>query len=175
MPLAAALAQTNTNTLSPSPRWSSTGRNCCLLPHLQRNQRFELLSVSVSQCTEALFFARQDSLVTSRFPGFEKKLLKQLPQLLSNVKCYNGQNHHFATEMLATETGHLFEHIWLEVLACEKVRLTSKAHYWGETSWNWKREPYGLFHIRLNAGKSDLALINSAAQTSMEILQQVLN
>ena len=145
---------------------------CSLLPP---NKQFELLSMEIEQdSTEALFFARHDCLITSRFPGFEKKLLQRLPQLLCNVKCYNGQNHHFATEMLATETGHLFEHIWLEVLACEKIRVSSKAHFCGETSWNWKKDPYGLFHVRINAGKNDLALIHSTAATSIEILQQVL-
>jgi hypothetical protein len=142
---------------------------------MQSEQRFELLSVRVSKTdTQATFFARADSLITSQFPGFDQPLLKILPHLLQNVKCYNGQNHHFATEMLATETGHLYEHIWLEVLCCEKLRTAKTAHYCGRTSWNWKRDPRGLFHITLNANQTDRQLILDTAQISLRIMEQVL-
>lgn len=164
MPLAAALAR----TFSPITQYAP--------PVMLPEQRFELLSIEVGEAsTKAVFFAREDSLVTSKFPGFDKSLLKILPNLLQNVKCYNGQNHHFATEMLATETGHLYEHIWLEVLCCEKLRTAKTAHYCGETSWNWKKDPRGLFHITLNANTSDNQLIVDTAQISMRILEQVLN
>jgi hypothetical protein len=140
------------------------------------SSRFELLTIAISKTsTKATFMAREDSLVTSRFPGFDRQLLAILPNLLQNVKCYNGQNHHFATEMLATETGHLYEHIWLEVLCCEKLRTAQTAHYAGETSWNWKKDPRGLFHIQLNANHADRQLIQDTANISLRILEQVLN
>src|SRR5690606_202757 len=102
---------------------STSAQSTTISQLLPAGQKFELLSLHVGMATtEALFFAREDSLVTSRYPGFEHELLKILPNMLKNVKCYNGHNHHFATEMLATEMGHLFEHIWLEVLCSEKLR-----------------------------------------------------
>jgi hypothetical protein len=163
MPLAAALARTLPNLSQFTP------------PALRPEQRFELLSVEVGpQCTRAAFFAREDSLVTSKFPGFDKELIKILPNLLTNVKCYNGQNHHFGVEMLATETGHLFEHIWLEVLCCEKLRCARKAHFCGETSWNWKRDPRGLFHVTIDATDQDKPLVEETARISMRILEKVL-
>jgi hypothetical protein len=144
-------------------------------PQLHPGQRFALLFLHVgARTTEAVFFAREDSLVTSRFPGFEKELLQYLPNLLANVKCYNGRNHHFATEMLATEMGHLFEHIWLEVLCTEKIKRAATAHYSGETSWNWKEEQRGIFHITLQAGVEDRALIEEAARASKIILAKIL-
>jgi hypothetical protein len=160
--------------LSPLP---TTTRPSAFQPSawLKDEQRFELLSLHVGPVTtEALFYAREDSLVTSRFPGFDRELLRLLPNLLKNVKCYNGHNHHFATEMLATELGHLFEHIWLEVLCCEKIKNASSAHYSGETSWNWKKEPRGLFHITLRAGTADRELIEQAATISKRILNYIL-
>ncbi len=163
MPQAAALAQT-ISSIQPNTA-----------PLLASDQRFELLTIKIGkQSTKAVFYAREDSLVTSRFPGFDKELLRILPNLLDNVKCYNGQNHHFATEMLATETGHLFEHIWLEVLCCEKLRTCKQAHYAGETSWNWRKEPRGFFHVTLNATKADQKLIEDTAGISMRILHQIL-
>jgi hypothetical protein len=165
MMFASAQAYTNLTDFQPSIP-------ICLLPE----QRFDLLSVSVGhETTEAIFYAREDSLVTSRFPGFEKELLRILPNLLKNVKCFNGQNHHFATEMLATEMGHLFEHIWLEVLCCEKLRVARSAHYSGETSWNWKDEPRGLFHITLQAGLADRQIIEESARVSKMILARILD
>jgi hypothetical protein len=76
--------------------------------------------------------------------------------------------------MLATETGHLFEHIWLEVLCCEKLRTAKSAHYAGETSWNWKKDPRGLFHIHLNATNADRELIQETSQISLLIIEQIL-
>lgn len=147
--------------------------NSCSL--LSPHQQFEIVSLTVQQdFTEALFLARQDCLITSRFPGFEKKLLQILPHLLDNVKCFNGHNHHFATEMLATETGHLFEHVWLEVLCGEKLKKSHKAHYAGETSWNWRVDPRGLFRIHINAGIEDKDIIEMAALKSKYILEEVL-
>lgn len=145
----------------------------CTLPHPRK--QFEIVSITIEQdFTEALFFARHDCLITSRFPGFERDLLKVLPHLLDNVKCFNGHNHHFATEMLATETGHLFEHIWLEVLCGEKLKTCRKAHYAGETSWNWRQDPRGLFRIHINAGVADKAIIEKTAFRSLQIMEQVL-
>lgn len=162
MPQAAALAQTTCPIR--------------VIENPSANQsRFELLSLQIDKTgTLAEFRAREDSLVTSKFPGFEKKLLVILPHLLDNVKCYNGQNHPFAVEMLATETGHLYEHIWLEVLCCEKLRTAHTAHYRGQTSWNWKKDPRGIFHVELNATEKDRHLIEYTSQISLRILEQVL-
>lgn len=166
MPSASALAKTSTQPIT------IPATTCGLL---RPSQRFELLSFTIHQdSTEALFFARQDSLITSRFPGFEKELLRHLPNLLDNVKCFNGHDHHFATEMLATELGHLFEHIWLEVLCTEKLKVSRKAHYAGETSWNWRVDPRGLFRIHLNAGIQDKELIEKSALLSKIILEKCL-
>src|SRR5690606_13610741 len=166
MPFAPALAKT------PSRKTLYPTTSCNLL---QPNKKFELLTLEIGQdSTEAIFFARHDSLITSRFPGFEKELLRLLPHLLDNVKCFNGHNHHFATEMLATEMGHLFEHIWLEVLCCEKLKVSSKAHYAGETSWNWRQDPRGMFRIHINAGIEDKELIERSALMSKIILEKCL-
>lgn len=163
MPQAAALAQ----TIQPIP----------VLPILPRvsEQRFELLNLQIGKSgTKATFLAREDSLVTSKFPGFDRKLVKILPSLLQNVTCYNDQNQPFAVEMLATETGHLFEHVWLEVLCCEKLRTSQSAHYCGQTSWNWRKDQRGLFHVTLNATETDRQLIEYSANISLRILEQVL-
>lgn len=167
MPFASALAQISPNSSS------ITSKSCQLL---RSGQKFELVSLTIHQdSTDAVFFARHDCLITSRFPGFEIQLLELLPNLLDNVKCFNGHNHHFATEMLATEMGHLFEHIWLEVLCSEKLKVSRKAHYAGETSWNWRQDPRGMFHIHLNAGMEDRELIERSALMSKVILDKVLS
>lgn len=162
MPQAAALAQTS-QFLTTLP-----------LPYVIE-RRFELLELTVGkQGTKAVFLAREDCLVTSKFPGFERQLTTILPFLLQNVACYNDQNQPFAVEMLATETGHLFEHIWLEVLACEKLRSSSKAHFCGQTDWNWHHDRRGVFHVTLNATDCDREIVEQSAFASLKILEQVL-
>ena len=162
MPQATALAQTS-HFLTTLP-----------LP-LVVERRFELLELKVGKHgTQALFLAREDCLVTSRFPGFDRQLTTILPSLLHNVICYNDQNQPFSVEMLATETGHLFEHVWLEVLACEKLRTCPQAHFCGQTDWNWKKDRRGMFRVSLNATDRDRDLVESSAQASLRILEQVL-
>lgn len=165
MDIATAPAQTATS-------YSALEHSCLLLPN---SHRFELHSLDIQQdTTEAIFLARQDSLHTSQFPGFEAKLLHFLPELLDNVECSNGCDHHFATEMKATEIGHLFEHVWLEVLCCEKLRTAEMASYTGETNWNWHVDPIGLFHITISAGVAEKELVERAAFISALILEKSL-
>lgn len=165
MHVATALAQTDP--------YQPAVAECC--PLLAPDQRFELLHLHLQQdSTEAIFLSRHDSLITSQFPGFEKKLLNLLPGLLDNVQCFNGSNHNFATEMLATEMGHLFEHIWLEVLCCEKLKIAQVASYSGETNWNWHEDPLGLFRISITAGMEDRQIVERSAWISSVILQKCL-
>ncbi len=166
MYIATALAQT-------APYRPTVIESC---PLLAPNQRFELLHLHLQQdSTEAVFLARHDSLMTSQFPGFEKRLLNLLPELLDNVQCFNGCGHNFATEMLATEIGHLYEHIWLEVLCCEKLKSATVASYSGETCWNWHQDPLGMFRISITAGIEDKELIERSAWISSVILQKCLD
>lgn len=163
-----ATAPALTATLYPA-----TEHSCLLLPD---NRRFELHSLDIHQdTTEAIFLARHDSLHTSQFPHFKDRLLSFLPELLNNVECRNGCDHHFATEMESTEVGHLFEHIWLEVLCYEKLRTAEVACYNGETDWNWHIDPIGLFHITISAGVAEIELIERSAFISTLILEKCLD
>lgn len=165
MSIATAPAQT-------AQLYPSSSTSCLLLPS---DRRFELHSLDIQQdSTEAIFLARHDSLVTSHFVGFEQELLRYLPELLDNVQCHNGCDHDFATEMTATETGHLFEHVWLEVLCCEKLRTAEVAAYSGETTWNWHVDPIGLFHVTISAGVAEKELIERSAFISSLILERSL-
>ncbi len=81
----------------------------------------------------------------------ERLLQLYLPSIFK-CTCYNDYNAPFSQELKDTELGHLFEHILLEYLCIQKLKgRTGKAVFCGRTSWNWQRDPRGVYHqsIRL--------------------------
>jgi len=85
-----------------------------------------------------------------------------LPSIF-NSECYNSENLPFNVEIANTELGHLFEHILLEKL-CEEKILTGKeeATFSGNTSWNWTKDPYGVFNIFVEIENSDLEIVKNS-------------
>jgi len=74
-----------------------------------------------------------------------------------------------------TEIGHLFEHILLEYLCQEKLlKGFDKAIFSGNTQWNWKREPRGMFHIYINMPYSDTDIFPEALKKSISLAKMIL-
>jgi hypothetical protein len=49
-----------------------------------------------------------------------------------------------------------------------------EALYSGKTSWNWIKEPTGLFHITLNVGQKEKRLLYFALSKSIVLLRKIM-
>lgn len=109
------------------------------------------------------------SQVTTRdFPRTAQMLEKLLPTIFAH-RCLNVGELPFSQEVLATELGHLFEHITMEYLhqfTNNKIR--------GETVWDWNKEPRGTFHIYLDSPKSDAVLLSRAVSSASKLMTDIL-
>lgn len=105
---------------------------------------------------------------TRDFPRTAQILEKLLPTIFAH-QCLNGDELPFSKEVLATELGHLFEHITMEYLhqfTSNKIR--------GETVWDWNKEPRGTFHIYLDSPKSNAALLSRAISSASKLMTDIL-
>lgn len=112
---------------------------------------------------------------TRHIPQTIDILKSYVPTVLDSL-CFNDEKLPFSLEVKSTEIGHLFEHVLLEYLCYFKL-LTgyTDAEYSGVTSWNWQRDPYGVFHITINTGWEDAEILSQALSQSILLLQHVLS
>lgn len=111
---------------------------------------------------------------THKIPSTYPLLNQYLPQIFLS-KCFNDAKLPFKDEVRHTEIGHLFEHILLEYLCVYKfTKGYSDVVFSGETSWNWRREPYGLFHINVNSGYEDLDIFPKAFEKTIVLMSQIM-
>lgn len=112
---------------------------------------------------------------TRNIPETYTILNKSLPQIFLS-KCFNDDKLTFAKEVQCTEIGHLFEHILLEYLCDYKFSKGFKdVVFTGVTSWNWKRDPYGTFHIRINASHDDIDIFQKALKKTISLMSLIMN
>lgn len=112
---------------------------------------------------------------THGIPATKKILKSSLPSILRS-KCFNENNFSFSREVKNTEIGHLFEHILLEYLCALKISAGHKdSVHNGLTSWNWKKDARGTFHITIDAGVKDreflLLALEQAVNLTVKIMQ----
>lgn len=115
------------------------------------------------------------ALVNTRdLPWTYSLLSEYLPSILQST-CYNDENIPFAIEVKRTELGHLFEHIVLEYLCEEKLRLGfEEATFSGRTKWNWEQDPYGVFHIHIDMPISDRDIFSPALHKSIFLMRRII-
>lgn len=82
---------------------------------------------------------------TRHAPHIPKLLFKLLPHLAKH-RCDNDKGYTFRRECRETEIPHLFEHLIIELQG--QVHKTSVLR--GETEWNWRVDPRGLFHVHVD-------------------------
>lgn len=88
-------------------------------------------------------------LTTSLLPKTSEILTSVAPRVLTS-KCFNNKNIPFCEEVKNTEIAHLFEHMLLEYLCQERINSGRKsARFSGWTSWNWKKDARGIFHVEI--------------------------
>jgi hypothetical protein len=113
-------------------------------------------------------------ITTDRIPATYSILKNHLPSILRS-KCFNENNYRFSKEVKCTEIGHLFEHILLEYLSQFKFAQGHKNPIFnGLTSWNWKKEERGVFHIEIDAGLDDKEIFSLAMKKSADLLTFIL-
>jgi hypothetical protein len=130
----------------------------------------------INENTAIINLQMQTPFVTTGNLNYTFKFFEKfLPKILTST-CFNYLNLPFYIEIRNTELGHLFEHILLEKL-CEVKLLTGEnsATFRGTTTWNWKNEPFGLFHIKINIKNNDINFFDQAFLESCNIFNGLLN
>lgn len=103
-------------------------------------------------------------------------ILKQILPSIFSSKCFNDNKYSFKREVKYTEIGHLFEHILLEYLCIEKIKLGFEdAVFTGVTNWNWVEDPKGTFYITVDAGWREKELFLSALEKTIYLLNMILD
>lgn len=104
-------------------------------------------------------------LYSSHLPGLAGHLLTMLPSLREHF-CMNRRGLSFEEELKETEMGHVFEHVALAVLALRGITTR------GQTTWNWQRDPIGMFQVTIGTGKK--LLVKEALVISQAIITNAL-
>lgn len=116
----------------------------------------------------------QKPFTTASYPRTITILANSLPRVLQST-CFNDKQLPFRQEAQQTEIAHLFEHILLEYLCIDYLSTgISTATFKGLTSWDWKKEKAGTFHIAVNAGEETLGIFNQSLRKSITLLEEIL-
>ncbi len=117
------------------------------LPLIILSDSFSLQINEKSTSIEIIMQTYTASIQTTDLPLTSLVLTFFIPDIF-NHDCFNQSNLSFLDEVGCTEVGHLFEHILLEYLT-QLVYNYQGLHknFKGETKWNWRKDPYGSFHI----------------------------
>ncbi|MHB1414409.1 MAG: cyanophycin synthetase family protein [Chloroflexota bacterium] len=104
---------------------------------------------------------------TGELPGFAESLAESLPSILS-TRCHHGYGGLFAGELPHTETGHVLEHAILAFLDRDGFRCRAI------TEWNWRREPWGTFHIAFFGKQIGLSETLKALQPAVAVVESAI-
>lgn len=134
-----------------------------------------LLFINHNKCTTHITMrVLTQNINTITLPHTYGVLKKSLPSILAS-DCYNNEQLPFSKEVKQTEIGHLFEHILLEYLCILKMSQGhDSATFRGKTSWNWKKDKFGTFRIKINAGQTIMPLFKEALQKSTYLLETIM-
>ncbi len=115
------------------------------------------------------------SLSTCQYAHTLNFFARELKSILCS-QCYNQDDLPFAQEICNTEIGHLVEHVLLEYLCEEKIKLGySQAEYSGRTDWNWLVNPRGTFRIRIKISPDESDIFARALQQTVDLFKKFPN
>ncbi len=144
------------------------------LPLIFDTEAFKIKVFSGAKKLDILMVVNSHDLTTKYLPQTLAILQTSLPTICQH-KCFNNYNLPFSEELKNTEVGHLFEHIMLEYLSLTKLESgRSNACFSGETSWDWRVEDRGIFHIDIKMSKNDFSLVNLAVQKSIALMNMIM-
>jgi len=106
--------------------------------------RFSGIRVAPERVSAVVVFEPSEAWRTSEAPWLPARMLAALPGLKGH-RCESGSANTFAEELEDTELAHLLEHAALELMAMAGSPDTLR----GETSWDFKRDGRGTFHVSL--------------------------
>lgn len=95
------------------------------------------------------------------------RVVELLPSLASH-HCENRDGRAFADEMAMTEVPHLFEHVTLELMA----QAGSPRSLRGETSWDFRRDGRGVYHVSLEYD-DDLVCLG-AIKAAADLIERIV-
>jgi hypothetical protein len=90
---------------------------------------------------------------TEGLPHLPERLFLLFPHLHRH-RCDNDEGYSFHEECRRTELPHLLEHLIIELQSQVEPGVTLR----GETVWNWREDPRGLFHVYIDYRSELVAL-----------------
>lgn len=137
---------------------------------------FSVSSINTSKRNLHLLMRLKGPVVnTSELPNTISILTSYCPNVLT-TDCFNDKNLPFIEEVKRTEIGHLFEHLLLVNVCVEKVKRGIEMYCLeGKTSWNWKTEPWGTFHIFIPHFNDNDAAFKPAFSDAISLTERVLH
>ena len=117
-----------------------------------------------------------DRFHTYWLPGLPERVIEAMPSIIADgLVCHNPRHEPFSEEIKHTETGHLFEHVVLGyMLENDIYKGRSDVHLKATTSWNWDREPRGVFHLRFWGRDFRRVAFVSAVEQALALLNPLL-
>lgn len=140
-----------------------------------KNNFFSLAIKSKSSETYLDMCIFSKTVNTAAIPQTSYILSELLPSIHAS-RCFNDEGLPFSKEVKRTEIGHLFEHILLEYIYQLKIdQGSTNLLITGETSWNWERDPFGMFHIIISIGLNDINTLPHALNSSIILFEKILS
>ncbi|HRN96268.1 MAG TPA: hypothetical protein PLD54_02380 [Candidatus Levybacteria bacterium] len=136
--------------------------------------KYSLQAQYAQKKSTLIMHAPHTLLSTSALPKTAEILSTIAPKVL-HTKCFNKKNIPFCEEVKNTEIAHLFEHMLLEYLCQEKINSGKKsACFSGLTSWNWKKDAHGVFHIKITGNVMNETTFIQAFARSIFLFETIL-
>lgn len=88
----------------------------------------------------------------SDYPQCAQRLIEKFPHLRMHA-CDNETHSSFTRELATTEIPHALEHVMVELLAQESS--LSRFDIKGQTGWDFKRDGYGVYRLRIKGFESE--------------------
>lgn len=144
------------------------------LPLIVVSDLFSLYIFDRKSFTEITMQFYTSIIQTSELPSTGTVLNRILPDIYFH-NCFNDSHLPFKKEVLDTEIGHLFEHVFLEYLSQLSYMYEGNGrNFRGETRWNWKEDPFGMFRITIKSKYLTKEIFfNEALNKSVYLLETI--
>lgn len=140
-------------------------------PHFYNSSFFALKTERNKNNIRIKMFLKIPCFKTNELPNTFDILKEELPSVLKN-KCVNEKNISFSEEVKNTEIGHLFEHLFLELIW--QASFKKMGCFKGRTAWNWKKEKKGTFNIYAEVKNLSDEKVFSSLEKAIKLLEAVI-
>ncbi len=133
-------------------------------------------SVDLKHNQNSISITLQTSILSTKELLQTETILNQLLPSIYAHKCFNDHNYSFKKEVLNTQLGHFFEHVFMEYMY-QHLNLTKerdKTVINGLTTWDWNKQIKGIFNIEISTEYIHPETVKIALDQSIKLLNTLL-